>query len=85
MNKQEERKLREDLQGLRKELRYVTSFIGISYCQCKERESREDMGILNRDDEGYFFTSPSFDNESIDNHIDYCPWCGKKLFSFRTR
>lgn len=85
MDKKQAKKLIDDLEGLKKELRYVTSFIGIQYCQCKEREQNEDAGILNRDEEGYFFMSPNFEDELATVRIDFCPFCSKKLFSFKRR
>lgn len=85
MNKKEEKELRDELHGLRRELRYVTNFIGIQYCQCKERENSEDSGILNRDEEGYFFMTPNFEDDLTTVRIEFCPFCGKKLFSFKGR
>lgn len=83
MNKEKEKKLLEDVRLLKDELLYITKIVGIEYCRCKERERAEDAGSLDRDDDGYFFMAPSYEAHLRMNQIEFCPFCGKRLYLFR--
>ncbi|MCK5127946.1 MAG: hypothetical protein KAR42_16935 [candidate division Zixibacteria bacterium] len=85
MNKETEKKLLEDVRLLKDELLYITKIVGIEYCQCEKRENAEDAGSLDRDDNGYFFKAPSWENQLRENRIEFCPFCGKRLFLFRRK
>ena len=83
MNKKTEERLLEDVRILKDELIYIAKVAGIEYCQCETRENAEDSGSLARDDNGYFFMAPSYENQLRENRIEFCPFCGKRLFLFR--
>ena len=83
MNKEKEKKLLEDVRLLKDELIYIAKIAGIEYCICEEREKAEDAGSLDRDDDGYFFMTPSYGANLRENRIQFCPFCSKRLFLFR--